>query len=116
MERMCAKDMSTLFKNIPTAKTVNTLTYLQYVTYILLHLQKIVAFNRHSTAKNRFHLYQGVQRARQEMVNILVNGGRKYNKSKRKNTKKNRKKRKKERIRNKYAKGSSKQEVQTNSK
>ncbi|KAK9760615.1 hypothetical protein K7432_015190 [Basidiobolus ranarum] len=95
MEIMCVEDMSTIFKNIPTAKTANTSPYLQYVTYILLHLQKILAFTRHSIAKNRFHLYQGVQRARQAMVNILVNGGRKYNKSKRQITK-NRKKRKKE--------------------
>jgi hypothetical protein len=95
--RMQAEDMETVLLNIPTAKTVNTSTYLHYVTYILLHIQKILEFNGHSTAKGRLYLYQGVQRARQEMVNILINGGKKYNKSKRKNTKKNRKKRKKRR-------------------
>jgi F0F1-type ATP synthase epsilon subunit len=92
--------METIFLNIPTAKTVNISTSFRYVTYMLSHLQKMLVFTSHSKAKYHFHLYQGIQRYRQEMVNILVNGGRKYNRSERKNTKKNRKKRKKRRNKN----------------
>ncbi|KAI7870217.1 hypothetical protein BDF14DRAFT_1710815, partial [Spinellus fusiger] len=43
----------------------------------------ILAFNNNNTAETRLHLYQGVQRACEEIVNILVNGGRKYNKYRR---------------------------------
>lgn len=100
-KRMNNENMEDIFLNIPTAKTAIASTYLQYVVYILLHLNKILSFNGFSTATSRFHLYQGVQRAREEMVNILVNGGKKYNKLKRKNLKKNRKKRRKKRKDNK---------------
>jgi hypothetical protein len=91
-KRMSDENMEDILLNVPSAKTVSISRYLQYVTYILLHLRKILAIYHASTAEDRFHLYQGVQRAREEMVNILVNGGRKYNKSKRKNLKKNREK------------------------
>ncbi|KAI7865418.1 hypothetical protein BDF14DRAFT_1730339, partial [Spinellus fusiger] len=47
----------------------------------------MLAFNKNNTAKTRLHLYQGIQRAHEEMVNILVNGGRKYNNHIRKKTK-----------------------------
>jgi hypothetical protein len=40
-----------------------------------------------------FENYQGVQRAREEMTNVLINGGKKYNKTKRKKIRKNRKRR-----------------------
>ncbi|CEG74920.1 hypothetical protein RMATCC62417_10048 [Rhizopus microsporus] len=86
-ERMSNEDMGNTLLSIPTAKTASISKYLLYVTYILLHFDKILAFNRFSTAKSRFHLYQGVQRAREEMVNILVNGGRKYSKSKKRRKK-----------------------------
>ncbi|KAK9764552.1 hypothetical protein K7432_007851 [Basidiobolus ranarum] len=77
----------------------------------------ILGFNGSLTAKNRFYLYQGVQRARAEMTNILVDGGRKYNKSKRKNTKKSRKRRRKRR-KNKEAvrNDSNKQSIQESAK
>ncbi|KAI7868070.1 hypothetical protein BDF14DRAFT_1796041, partial [Spinellus fusiger] len=45
--------------------------------------------NNNNTAETRLHLYQGVRKAREEMVNILVDGGRKYNKHRRKKTKQN---------------------------
>lgn len=94
-KRMCEEDIKDILLGIPTAKTAGLSRYLLYVTYIMLHLNRILAFNRFFTAEKRFHLYQGVQRAREEMVNILLDGGKKYNKCKRKHTKKNRKKRKK---------------------
>ncbi|KAI7888780.1 uncharacterized protein EV154DRAFT_302859 [Mucor mucedo] len=41
IERMAVEEMGDALLNIPTAKTVNISTYLQYVTYILLNLDKI---------------------------------------------------------------------------
>ncbi|KAI7898794.1 uncharacterized protein BX663DRAFT_564440 [Cokeromyces recurvatus] len=76
-KRMSRENMEDILLNIPTTKTVVLLNYLQYITYILLHLNRILAFNNFSTAESRFHLYQGVQRARQEMTNVLINGGKK---------------------------------------
>lgn len=96
-QRMEDSGMDDILLNIPTAKTAFISRYLQFVVYILLNITAILNFNNTSTAARRFHLYQGVQRAREEMVNILVNGGKKYNKAKRKNLKKNRRKRKKKR-------------------
>lgn len=96
-KRMCEEGIQDILLGIPTAKTASLSRYLLYVTYIMLHLNRMLAFNSFCTAEKRFHLYQGVQRAREEMVNILLNGGKKYNKCKRKHTKKNRKKRKKRR-------------------
>ncbi|KAI7861231.1 hypothetical protein BDF14DRAFT_1872744, partial [Spinellus fusiger] len=84
-QRMNQEGLTDVFLNIPTSKTTSMTSYLCHVSYIFLHLQQILAFNNNNnTAETRFHLYQGVQRAHEEMVNILVNGGRKYNKHKRK--------------------------------
>ena len=97
-ERMIAEGIDLALINTPTAKSVNLSTYLQYINYLLRHFQNILEFNGSSTAESRFHLYQGRQRATQEMENILINSGKKYNKSKRKNTKKNRKNNKNKKI------------------
>lgn len=61
-------------------------------------MQKILAFNRTSTAESRFHLKQDIQNLDKKWWIFLVDGGKKYNKSKRKNTKENRRKRKKKRV------------------
>lgn len=87
MERTVSEVIGDALLNTPTAKTVNTSTYLHYITYILLNLNRIFEFNGCITIKYRFYLYQGVQRARAEMTDILLDGSRKYNKRKRKNTK-----------------------------
>lgn len=58
-------------------------------------MAKYFAFYKSGTARTRFYLYQGRQRALEEMANILVDDGKKYNRTKRKNTKRNRKRRKK---------------------
>ncbi|KAI7903052.1 uncharacterized protein BX663DRAFT_509388, partial [Cokeromyces recurvatus] len=67
------ENMEDILLNIPTTKTAILSNYLQYITYILSHLNRILAFNNFSTAESRFHLYQGVQRDRQEMANVLIN-------------------------------------------
>ncbi|KAI7873334.1 uncharacterized protein EV154DRAFT_401244, partial [Mucor mucedo] len=95
MERTVAEVIGDALLNTPTAKTVNTSTYLHYITYILLNLNRIFEFNGCITIKYRFYLYQGVQRAREEITDILLDGGRKYNKRKPKNTKKNRRRERK---------------------
>ncbi|KAG2211251.1 hypothetical protein INT47_006371 [Mucor saturninus] len=92
IERIAAMETGDALLNITTAKTVNISTYIHYFTYILLNLDQILEFNGSLTAKDRFYLYQGVQRARAEMTD----GIREYNKRKRKNTKKNRKKKKRD--------------------
>ena len=50
-----------------------------------------------NTTKDQFFLYQGRQRAPEIMANMIINGGSKYNRSKRSNKKKRKKERKKER-------------------
>jgi hypothetical protein len=94
LKRMEELQMLNMFLDMPSAKTSHLSKYHAYVLYVLSNLEKVLQFNNESTAITRLYLYQGVQRAKDEMCNILINGGRKYNKSKRKHTKKNRKKRK----------------------
>ncbi|ORE03663.1 hypothetical protein BCV72DRAFT_264421 [Rhizopus microsporus var. microsporus] len=72
--------MKSVLLGIPSIKTTSLMQY---------------HFYGYETAEGRFHCYQGVRRAREEMVNILINGGKKYNKDRRKNTRKNRRRRKK---------------------
>ncbi|ORE07898.1 hypothetical protein BCV72DRAFT_204608 [Rhizopus microsporus var. microsporus] len=81
--------------NIPSPKTASTQRYMLYITYILQHMDSLFNFYNFETTKLKWLNYIGSQEAIQESVNILLNGGKKYNKSRRKNTKKNRKKKEK---------------------
>lgn len=63
-------------------------SYCSYITYMLNHLGAFFAFYNATTAKDRFFLYQGRQRAPEKMVEMLVSGGPKYNRKKRKKKKK----------------------------
>ncbi|CEG76709.1 hypothetical protein RMATCC62417_11569 [Rhizopus microsporus] len=94
-KRMEKEGMKSVLLNIPSIKTTSLMQYHMYMIHIMANIQKILDFYGYETAKERFHCYQGVQRAREEMVNILINGGKKYNKDRRKNTRKNRRRRKK---------------------
>jgi hypothetical protein len=87
--------VETLF---PTAKTADIRQYDRYITYLLTHYDALANFYDISTAQATFQNYQGKQRARQEMADILIHSGRKYNATKRRNTRKNRKRGKKKRI------------------
>ncbi|KAL4215160.1 hypothetical protein AB4K20DRAFT_1941871 [Rhizopus microsporus] len=60
----------------------------------MANIQKILDFYGYETAEGRCRCYQEVQRAREEMANILINGGKKYNKDRRKNYKNHRRKKK----------------------
>jgi hypothetical protein len=82
---------------LPTPKT-DMRQYHEHISYVLRHYETLARFYDITTAELRFQNYQGVQRAREEMANILISGGKKYNSSKRHNTRKNRKRRKKKRM------------------
>ncbi|ORE01021.1 hypothetical protein BCV72DRAFT_177730, partial [Rhizopus microsporus var. microsporus] len=91
LERFKAqKGIKTIETNISSPKTSQCAAYLLYIEYILTHVGVLFTFYDYKTAKDRFYLYQCRQRAAEEMVNMLVHGGAKYNKNKRK--KRNRKK------------------------
>ena len=71
--------------NFPTAKTSNIEQYKEYVQYFFWHLPRLLEFyNFDNDTERRFHDYQGRQRAREEMVNIIVNGGKKVQSGKEK--------------------------------
>ncbi|KAI9486670.1 MAG: hypothetical protein EXX96DRAFT_550015 [Benjaminiella poitrasii] len=90
------RSIDTLESLISSPKTTKVDQYSNYITYRLLHIDIFFyLFYDFDTAKDRYHLYQGRQRAVDNMVNIIINGSSKYNKSKRKNLQKNRKKKKK---------------------
>ncbi|CEG75980.1 hypothetical protein RMATCC62417_10941 [Rhizopus microsporus] len=101
VERMERDGIALIYQNLPSTKTASTTQYLSYTSYTVRNLDRLLDFNSKKTAAGRFHLYQGVQRARAEMANVLIDGGKKYNRNKRRNTRKNRRKRKKKAMRKK---------------
>lgn len=74
--------------NTPTAKTVISAAYNIYTVYALNNKDDLFRFYGFQGAKDRFHLYQGRQKAPQIMVNMLVNGSKKYDRRQRKKKKK----------------------------
>jgi hypothetical protein len=84
--------------SIPSPKTAECAAYLLYIKYILTHVGALFTFYDYKTAKDRFYLYQGRQRAAEEMVNMFVHGGTKYNKKKRKKRYRKKKKKQEEKI------------------
>jgi hypothetical protein len=80
--------------SLPTAKTVNITSYISHVEYLLQHLTDLYQFYGPSNGKEKYFRYKNTQKARSEAVSILVNGGKKYNRGKRKRKKRNRKSRK----------------------
>jgi hypothetical protein len=85
----------------PTAKTARNISFIRFADHMLSNMDRLFTFYGFSTAKDRFNLYQGKQRAPEMMVNMLLNGGAKYNRKKRfkkKNEKEKRKNKKKEAV------------------
>lgn len=72
---------------MPSAKTMNPESYKTYLDYFLTHLKSLFDFYNSETAKEKFFLYQGRQRAPAKMVELLIDGGTKYNRKKRKKKK-----------------------------
>ena len=87
--------------SIPTYKTSKPEIYMQYIKYTFNHLDTLFDFYGADTAKFRFFLYQGKQRAAELMVNMLLSGTKKYNKSLRSKTKKKKKKKNKKKSKGK---------------
>lgn len=80
--------------NFPTGKTSNMEQYHEYLACFFEHMHTLFDFyNYDNGAERHFREYQGKQRAREE----IVNGGRKYNRKRRKHRDANRKKRKRNR-------------------
>ncbi|CEI99199.1 hypothetical protein RMCBS344292_13291 [Rhizopus microsporus] len=83
-------DIKTIKTGFSLAKTVDMEKTNAYVTYALINVPRLFRFYDERSAPFRFYDYQGRQRSNAEIANILINGGKKYNK-----TKQNRKHRKK---------------------
>ncbi|KAI7903781.1 uncharacterized protein BX663DRAFT_505200 [Cokeromyces recurvatus] len=83
--------------DIPSPKTVSVEQFVLYITYMLQHMNTLLNFYGFETSKIKWLNYLSSQKAIQESVNILINGGKKYNKSRRKKTKENKKRRRKTR-------------------
>jgi hypothetical protein len=87
--------IQTLETNIPTPKTSEIDQYLQHIQYMMSHLPNFFGFYNFRTAQVNWSNYIGRKCSIEEACNILINGGKKYNRRKRKKTCSNRKKRKK---------------------
>jgi hypothetical protein len=70
-------------KATPTAKTARNISFLRFADHILSYMDRLFTFYDFSTAKYRFNLYHGKQRAPEMLFNMLLNGSAKYNKKKR---------------------------------
>ncbi|KAI8063363.1 uncharacterized protein B0P05DRAFT_605597 [Gilbertella persicaria] len=80
--------IKTIETNIPTNKTANESLYIEYAIYMLENIGRIFSFYNQETAKEAFFLYQGRQRAPEQMVKMLLDGTKKYNKKSRGNKRK----------------------------
>ncbi|CEG84765.1 hypothetical protein RMATCC62417_18522 [Rhizopus microsporus] len=92
------KGIKEIEDNIPSPKTAECAAYLLYIEYILTHVGALFTFYDYKAAKDRFYLYQGRQRMVEEMVNMLVYGGTKYNKKKIKKRNRKKKRSKKQKL------------------
>ncbi|GAA5816932.1 hypothetical protein MFLAVUS_010467 [Mucor flavus] len=70
--------IESLESEIPSPKTSKSSAYSDYVKYMLLDKDSFFGFYGKDTAKTRFQLYRGVQRATDQMANILINGTSKF--------------------------------------
>ncbi|KAI7906471.1 uncharacterized protein BX663DRAFT_420433, partial [Cokeromyces recurvatus] len=80
--------ISLIESNIPSPKTSRFTTYQNHVKYMFENLDALLSFYSVDNARDRFSLYQGVQRAFEQMANMLTHGTAKYNRSKRDKKKK----------------------------
>lgn len=79
--------------DIPSPKTASVEQFVLYVAYMLQHMNTLFGFYGFDTSKVKWLNYLSSQQVIEESVNILINGGKKYNKGKRKKTRANRKRR-----------------------
>jgi hypothetical protein len=79
-----ATGISVIESKMPSARTVNETTYSEYVVYFFENWVSLRYFYAFRCAKDSFSNHQGRQRATDEVANILINGGKKYDKKRRK--------------------------------
>ena len=77
------KDVTKVETDIPTLKTSISNDYTIYINQDLNHMKILFKFYAFKTVKDIFHLYQVRQIVPEEMVNMLVHNGIKYDKKKR---------------------------------
>ncbi|KAI8987895.1 hypothetical protein BDF20DRAFT_852726 [Mycotypha africana] len=95
-EKKVATGIKEIETNLPTCKTVHSeIQYKLYLSYVLRHIQSLHEFYGFNSAKFIFNDYQGRQRADEELANMLLDGGKKYNPRKRKKTNKNKRRKRK---------------------
>lgn len=97
---------------IPTSETVSIDKYLLHILYMMEHMHSLFSFYGFNTARSRWRNYVGSKNALDNSVNILINGSKKYNKSRRRHTKSNKRKRKK--MRREIGQNRQEQHVQPN--
>ena len=89
---------------IPSPNTVFVDKYLAHVLYLLQKLGDLFRFYGFNTCEDRWLNYLAKQRSKEEAVNVLINGGKKYNRTRRKKKKTSRNKsRRRDNRRNKLA-------------
>ncbi|GAN01790.1 hypothetical protein MAM1_0012c01225 [Mucor ambiguus] len=80
--------------DIPLPKAESVEQFVLYVAYMLQHMNTLFDLYGFNTSKVRWLNYLSSQQVIEESVHILINGGKKYNKGKRKKTRANRERRK----------------------
>jgi hypothetical protein len=97
--RKDACGISRIESNMPSAKTSSIDTYKVHVRYLLQNLRTLFTFYGPEQGKSKWFRLKRKQSVLMDCVNILVDGGTKYNKEKRdsRKTRRNRKRRKKAR-------------------
>jgi hypothetical protein len=78
------KGISTIESQFPTSRTVSLTEYQAYLKYFFENSQVLRDFYSFGTAAKHFKDYQGRQRAIEETGNLLINGGKKYDRKRRK--------------------------------
>lgn len=63
--------------NLPSKKTSVLSNYNMYIQYIIENIDTLLNFYNQDTAKSRFNLYQGRQRAPEIMGNMFIHGTKK---------------------------------------
>lgn len=81
-----------LESNMPSPKTSLLTQYNIYIVYLLKHLRIFFNFYNKNTAEDNWCLFTAKKAALDEAVNILINGGKKYDRKKGRRNKKKRKK------------------------
>ncbi|KAI8967903.1 hypothetical protein BDF20DRAFT_195597 [Mycotypha africana] len=85
------KGITSIESSLPSPKVVSKEAYIVYLKYTLQHLQTLFDFYSFKSAQFNFNNYQGKQRADAEVANVLIDGGRKYNRRERKHINRNKK-------------------------